>query len=130
MKQLLNKKNHRSCIAILLMVSMAIFIGSGFALLHIHVIDGNIVVHSHFHRASAKSSSQPLTKSSHQHSNQDFFHYSSLSVIDKFLLSVDILFIALLLVIILSIISDICLRLAILHTHALKRAPPVPHFYK
>lgn len=118
--QLRMKKTTQSGIAIILVLSMLIGISLVYATMHIHIVDGRVVVHSHYSGSNKNSSQQ----AQHTHSNLQFLHYCLTSVFDKqLLLLYAIVFIAAIFSIF-SMISDVRLGQPSIYLNYLHRAPP------
>ena len=119
-----SKNKLLSGITIFLILSMVVYLGFTFAFLHLHVIDGRVVVHSHYSGSSNKASQQ----AHHSHSNLQFLHHCLTSVFDKLLVTViSVMFLAAL-VLIFSMISDESLSPSSIYLSYLNRAPPALAF--
>lgn len=115
-----SKHKLQSGIVIILVLSILMGISLNYASMHIHIVDGRVVVHSHY-TGSDKNSSH---HAQHKHSNLQFLHHYLTSVFDKLIVTFyAIVFIAALFLIFIMI-SDVRLSRSSIYLNYLHRAPP------
>jgi hypothetical protein len=115
------QKHFQSATALIILASMLLFMASGFAYLHVHVVDGKLIAHSH-----PTSSSQSTPE--HTHSKTEYYFYNLMNGTNPFTITPYFVLLLISLLVNLAVIALHALIPRIIIGNFLNRAPPFLFF--